>query len=52
MLTIILGLSLVGGMIVSISGIRGVSSEFRADPDYGYDLFDELPYTAVQLAVL
>ena len=51
MLTIILGLSLVGGMIVSISGIRGVSSEFRADPDYGYDLFDELPYTAVQLAV-
>ena len=52
MLTIILGLSLFGGMIVSISGIRGVSSEFRADPDYGYDLFDELPYTAVQLAVL
>ena len=51
MLTIILGLSLVGGMIVSIGGIRGISSEFCADPDYGYDLFDELPYTAVQLAV-
>ena len=50
-LTIILGLSLFGGMIVSFSGIRGVSSELHADPDFGYDLFDELPYTAVQLAV-